>query len=388
MSSSIPLLPTQKPEVDSFRFRHEVDARSQPEGEDEEDEPYEEDTLEDYDNFSPDSKPSWWSWKRLMMPSKMVLLLVPVCLLFVLGAAGTTHVVTKSRLLAHPPPLYFDPDKVAVIIEKRNLPTLLTVLSTFIARTPPEWPFQIWHGKENEFALRNSHILKDYIATGKLTLVQLPNEDAVYDGRSLSRFLTLPDFWEALAPAKHIFFFQADTVICARSNATVNDFLGLDVYPESGYDWVGAQWWFRFVSFYFVAQAWSCGLNVSLPSSRGYPQAPYGGNGGFCIRRREAMLNVTRQFGQEWDGENEDMWFADRLQRTSNQFPAQDIAMSFAFEAPPAGSEDLDFVYEPYGVHIGNGGSPCDLFPRFLADVPSSQRRSRSKNQEAASMVS
>lgn len=95
-----------------------------------------------------------------------------------------------------------------MIIEKRNLPTLLTTVSTFMARTPPEWPFKIYYGRDNEFALRNSHILKHQIASGKLTLVQLPNEDDIHDGRSLSRYLTQPAFWEELAPAKHVLFFQ------------------------------------------------------------------------------------------------------------------------------------------------------------------------------------
>ncbi|KAM0753806.1 hypothetical protein T439DRAFT_322695 [Meredithblackwellia eburnea MCA 4105] len=255
--------------------------------------------------------------------------------------AGTTHVVNKSRKGKLLTPL--DPDKVAVIIEKRNLPTLMTVLDTFLSRTPPEWPFQIWYGRQNEQALRTSKLLKPHLESGKLSMVLLPNEDEIYDGRTLSRFLTRPFFWEQLAPAKHIFFFQADTVICARSNYTVNDFLGLDVY-ETGYDWVGAPWWFL-----------------------GYPFKPYGGNGGFCIRRREAMLNVTRQFGDEWNGENEDMWIAARLEKTSNQFPETNVSMKFSFEAPPGEAVNFDWVYQPYGVHIGNGGSwPMCQEPRDI----------------------
>lgn len=61
----------------------------------------------------------------------------------------------------------------------------------------------------------------------------------IHDGKSLSRFLTLPGFWDKLAPAKHIFFFQADSMMCGNSNKSVNDYLGLDMFPGSGYDWVG-----------------------------------------------------------------------------------------------------------------------------------------------------
>lgn len=75
--------------------------------------------------------------------------------------------------------------------------------------------------------------------------------------------------------------FQADSVICANSNYTLNDFLGLDKY-EGGYDWVGAPWpWIQ--------------------------QQYYGGNGGFSLRRRSTMLDITRTFGDTWDGAAEVM---------------------------------------------------------------------------------
>ncbi|KAK4704146.1 hypothetical protein P7C70_g2068, partial [Phenoliferia sp. Uapishka_3] len=300
--------------------------------EDSSDESYDETDLEGYNDFAPTP---WWKRLPNQMSggiSRTLLIFIPILFLLLLGTAGTTHIVTKSLSLASGQ--YLDPDKVAVIIEKRDLPTLHTVLSTFIARTPPEWPFQIWYGKDNERGLRDSNLLKPHIKSGKLKLVQLPNEDEIHDGVTLSRFLTLPPFWEALAPAKHIFFFQADTVICAKANATVNDFLGLEVFPGTGYDWVGAQWWFR-----------------------GYPMPAYGGNGGFCIRRRQAMLDITREFGQDWHGENEDLWYAEMIKKTSNQFPEQNVSMAFAFEAPPPAARKMQFVFEPYGVHIGNGGS-------------------------------
>lgn len=43
------------------------------------------------------------------------------------------------------------------------------------------------------------------------------------------------------------------------------------------------------------------------------------------------MLDVTRRFGGEWAGRNEDLWFSDMLQQTSNQLPEQVLAMEFAF---------------------------------------------------------
>lgn len=154
--------------------------------------------------------------------------------------------------------------------------------------------------------LQQARLLRPFIDSGRLTLTQLPNEDAITGGESLSRFLTKPLFWELLAPAKTIFFFQPDSLICSHSNSSLDDFLGYDIF-DGGYDWMGAPW-----------------------DLRGYPAEPWGGNGGFSIRRRETMLNITKSF--TWDEKTpEDVWFADRIAETTKRFPTQDIAMTFSF---------------------------------------------------------
>ena len=177
-----------------------------------------------------------------------------------------------------------------------------------IAQVPPYWPFQVWCGRDNIDTLRNSRLLRPFIFSGRLSLILLPNEDDIFDGDSLSKFLTAPWWWEQLAPAENLFFFQTDSLICSHSNKTVDDFLGLDVY-EGGYDWVGAPW-----------------------DLRGYPAAPWGGNGGFSLRRRDTMLNIT--LSNVWNGQTEDVWFADRIRDSTNRFPTQRVAMEFAFVSP------------------------------------------------------
>lgn len=60
---------------------------------------------------------------------------------------------------------------------------------------------------------------------------------------------------------------------------------------------------------------------------------PWGGNGGFSLRKRSRMLDITRQQQDEWERERpaEDYWFAHKLEETTNAFPETDFAMEFAF---------------------------------------------------------
>lgn len=100
--------------------------------------------------------------------------------------------------------------------------------------------------------------------------------------------------------------FQADSLICAQSDKTVDDFLGPEKF-EGGYNWVGAPW-----------------------DAHGYPAEPFGGNGGFSLRRRDTMLNLTRS--NTWDGiTTEDVWFSDHIRESSPRFPSASVAMQFSF---------------------------------------------------------
>lgn len=101
-------------------------------------------------------------------------------------------------------PTGLDRNKVAVMIEKRNLPELHPVLLDFLAKVPQEWPFQLWTSNETAQAVVESRLLAPYVDSGKLRLEQLPdNGDTINDGHSLSAFLTAPWWWEQLAPAEH-----------------------------------------------------------------------------------------------------------------------------------------------------------------------------------------
>ncbi|KAM0753647.1 hypothetical protein T439DRAFT_322533 [Meredithblackwellia eburnea MCA 4105] len=286
------------------------------------------DSLVGHEYVTPPPTP-WWRkpvWKNAALVVIPMLLTSLAWQLYYRGQGLTigAAVLEQEDVVEDP----FDRTKLAVMIEKRDMPVLIPLLFSMISKIPPEWPFQLWVGEANEAPLRSSHILHPYLSSGKLSLTRLPNEELIHDGPSLSNFTTKPWFWEQLAPANNIFFFQTDSFICSASNFTLNDFLGHSVF-EGGYDWVGAPW------------GW-----------RGFPATPWGGNGGTSLRRRDTMLNITKNF--VWDGElAEDMWFADRISETSNRFPTQEVAMSFSWEGIPCEDHYHPSAWEPFALHVG-----------------------------------
>jgi len=52
--------------------------------------------------------------------------------------------------------------------------------------------------------------------------------------------MTVPEFWEGLAPAENILYFQRDSILCSNSVRSVEDFfefdfVGAPVDPDGGW---------------------------------------------------------------------------------------------------------------------------------------------------------
>lgn len=115
-----------------------------------------------------------------------------------------------------------------------------------------------------------------------------------------------------LSPAEHVFVFQPDSIFCANSPKTVNDFLE--------WDWIGAPW-----------------SNT----------AHYDGNGGISLRRVSKVLAVLRRQRRPYmDGALEDLWLTDQLKKLNgSHLPNATISKSFSVES----------VWDdrPLGYHVG-----------------------------------
>lgn len=72
-------------------------------------------------------------------------------------------------------------------------------------------------------------------ATGKLTLREIPRNGTRHIREVTNRLLTnLTFFEEYIDPAEWLLVFQADSILCAQSESSLDDWLQ--------YDWIGAPW--------------------------------------------------------------------------------------------------------------------------------------------------
>lgn len=219
------------------------------------------------------------------------------------------EVATEEEVVASGPPLNSTAkaSKVAVIIEDRKLNTLIPLILHFASVLGPSWDVILYTSPANAIYYGEMPALARW--KHQVVIRALPEENMFKSHESVSAFLTKPWIWEALAPADHVFMFQADSIICGNSVRSVDDFLD--------YDFIGAP--------------------VREGLGRGY-------NGGLSIRSRKKFLSITVNY--DWleerhiwgtgDGYNynyEDQWFAMRLSHMPEALlPDEAVARSFAVE--------------------------------------------------------
>jgi hypothetical protein len=166
--------------------------------------------------------------------------------------------------------------KVAVIVETRQSGGIIPLILHFATVLGPDWPVVIYTPAENFGSFSTSHALNRYIKAGRVVL--RPLADGVYfpSWDSVSEFLTNKWMWEDLTPAEHILIFQGDSIICANSVRSVEDFFEWDL--------------------------------IGAPI---VPKYGVGYNGGLSLRKRTTMLRVLDKFNwHEAKGMRaEDQWF-------------------------------------------------------------------------------
>ncbi|KAK6363620.1 hypothetical protein TWF730_001044 [Orbilia blumenaviensis] len=215
----------------------------------------------------------------------------------------------------HIPKPYND-TKLALLIENRPQAHLTPLLLHFISVVPPEWPFLFMGSNESIAHINRSAPIREYEKNGKLSIQVIPDNMTVNSQETLSRTMTNVWFYERLLPAEWLFIFQTDSIICANSGSSLNDWV------EMGFSWVGASW----------------GKSTK-----------FGGNGGFSLRRISHLLEVLRHQNRHNGESLEDWWLTDRL----GHMPSAKMAN---------GTEEVAFSVEkvpydtPLGYHTGWGG--------------------------------
>ena len=122
-----------------------------------------------------------------------------------------------------------------MLVEINPFGHLTTLLLHMIAVVPFEWRFIYIGSKESIARINKSLPVQQYQESGKLVLREVPLGFDASDNEGMHRMLTHMRFYEEVVdPAEWLLLFRSDTILCAQSNQTVNDWLD--------YDWVGAPW--------------------------------------------------------------------------------------------------------------------------------------------------
>ena len=104
-----------------------------------------------------------------------------------------------------------------------------------ISVVPPEWRFLFVGSTDSLNRTNTSETLQLHQASGKLRLREAPDVGSIDSRRKIDRLLTNLTFYEQYVdPAEWLLLLHPDSILCSRSDLTINDWLG--------YDWVGAPW--------------------------------------------------------------------------------------------------------------------------------------------------
>lgn len=185
-------------------------------------------------------------------------------------------------------------------------------------------------------AITRSASARNHITSGKLRLANIPSNMSTSSHEMISRFFTTSWVYESLlVPAEWLLIFQTDSIFCANSVSTVDDFLG--------YDWVGAPW---------------------------EMEKQWGGNGGLSLRRVSRILEVLKLQERPYDSQPEDLWLSERMAHLlganmangsiSQQFSGETLYGSRVNMSSSTYMDEVDSwrhgFYEPMGYHIGGSG--------------------------------
>jgi hypothetical protein len=209
---------------------------------------------------------------------------------------------------------------IAAIIENRSLSNLVPLILHFSTVLGPEWPIVIFTGANNPTLLNTSIPFQRVLNEGRVQIRHLPPNTQFENHAAVSDLLTTPWFWEQLAPAGHVLLFQADSILCANSDTSVDDFLE--------YDFVGAP------------------INVPAEGNDGHGE---GFNGGLSLRNRTMILDIVKKNSWKTEKEEgkismegcvtkrpclkfEDQWFYHKMKEVGARFASKEVAATFAVE--------------------------------------------------------
>lgn len=185
----------------------------------------------------------------------------------------------------------------AIIIESDIVPNLVPLMLHFATVLGPTWGMILFTTKDR-WVMPLSPAFQRFLADGRIEVRFLPAGTDLTSSAAVSQFLTSPWIWEQLQAAQRVLLFQSDSVLCAKSEARVEDYFA--------YDLVGAP--------------------IAPVYGEGY-------NGGLSIRNPRLSLQVVRETDFATSGQKfEDQFFFGEFQKRGANLPAAEVAKTFSVE--------------------------------------------------------
>ncbi|KAJ0159518.1 hypothetical protein CTA2_9545 [Colletotrichum tanaceti] len=188
---------------------------------------------------------------------------------------------------------------VAVMMETNTsaVPNFVPLVLHFASVLGPDWPIVIVT-LESTWVVPASPAFRRLMDADRIRVTYLPAATDFPNRYAVSVFLAGPWFWEQFVSADRMLIFQADSILCSKAPAKVEDFLEWDLL----------------------------GAPIAAQFGVGY-------NGGLSLRNPKLMLDIVNDpsatFGP---GDFEDQWFYKRAQERGAHLPTQRQAMRFAVE--------------------------------------------------------
>ncbi|KAK4170292.1 hypothetical protein QBC43DRAFT_3279 [Cladorrhinum sp. PSN259] len=203
---------------------------------------------------------------------------------------------TPAPTLAETPKLL-----TALLIETTPSPQLVPILLHFAAVLGPHWNLSLYTSAESWTEHPKSAPFLRLLESGQLSVRYLPPDVHFTNSASVSKFLTQPWLWEQLYDSHRVLMFQLDSIICANSDFTVDDFLE--------WDYIGA------------------------PIDRKYG---LGYNGGLSLRNPKLFWEIVKLTGGMNKTEFEDQWFFQQARNMEAEhgikLPDPETAKKFSVE--------------------------------------------------------
>jgi hypothetical protein len=131
------------------------------------------------------------------------------------------------------PKSQFNASKVALLIEGRPIPHLVPQILHMISVVPPDWRFIFIGTNKSVISVSRSFATQFQEANGKLDMIVIPKPWKIESKEDVYRLMTDMRFYDEFLPGvEWMLKYESDSILCARSNDSLDDWLH--------FDWAGA----------------------------------------------------------------------------------------------------------------------------------------------------